>query len=31
MSDLYAEIVKAYEVVKEIVKQAHEFPWPLLL
>lgn len=26
ISDLYAEIGKAYEMVREIIKQAHEFP-----
>lgn len=26
MSDLYAEIGEVYEVVREIIKQAHEFP-----
>ncbi len=26
MSDLYIEIGEAYEVVREIIKQAHKFP-----
>jgi hypothetical protein len=26
MSDLYAKTGKAYEIVREIIKQAHEFP-----